>query len=72
MTISISIPALLIPAIAIFFLAYANCFVTVANSIRDRHNRDNNATTPRYSKVNKINHNADHHPSDKNFHRHYH
>ncbi len=46
MTISISTPALLFPAISVLFLAYANRFLAIANRIRDLHDRFNKNQNP--------------------------
>jgi len=46
MSISITTPALLFPAISVLFLAYANRFLAIANRIREQHNLFNKTKSP--------------------------
>jgi ABC-type multidrug transport system permease subunit len=46
MSISITTPALLFPAISVLFLAYANRFLAIANRIREQHNLFNKTQSP--------------------------
>ena len=46
MSISITTPALLFPAISVLFLAYANRFLAIASRIREQHNLFNKTKSP--------------------------